>query len=48
MTERAFWHFVWLAGVRLPFEKMPLLTAIHMSAWGCWTLIHARYLKLPS
>lgn len=47
-SESAFWGFVWLAGVRLPFKLFDLPTAIVMSGWGCWSLIAARYLGIAA
>jgi len=44
MSEREFWKFVWLAGVRLPFIfPCGLFERVRLSAWGCTQLIVARY-----
>ncbi|WP_280953937.1 hypothetical protein [Methylobacterium terrae] len=44
MSEREFWHFVWLC-VRLSFVGMPWWQAVP-AAWGAQLLIRRRYLAL--
>lgn len=44
MTERGFWRFVWLAGVRLPWACAgDPWEATRMMLVGCATLVVARY-----
>jgi hypothetical protein len=46
MSEREFWHFVWLAGVRLPFVGMQPLMAARWALWACIVFVVARYLGI--